>query len=231
MPVEESTSGFNFSYDRLIEIGEEKLGFMRRDAAEFGNYGVDAAKMDAFETQIEKFADLPTDDELEGEQLEKAEERDATRRALEDYLRDEIYSRARARYGEQSAKYRRFGRNKDLSRMSDSQLESAARKAIRTCTELKDELAGRGLTDAIIEELATTYGKFDKAEAAHDTSISDRDIATESRARAANALYAILVSYCDTGKAIWQSKSEAKYNDYVIYNTPSGTPEEEETPA
>lgn len=229
MPLEESNSNFNFSYDRLIEICEEKISHMRRDSDEFSVYGIDAAKVDALEEMKDKFADLPTDEELEGEQLEKAETKDSTRKTLEDYLREQIYSRARGLYGDKSAKYRRFGRSKDLGNMSDGQLQSAARKAIRTATELKSELADRGLTDAIIEGLETAYDAFDAAEAAHDKAISDRDIATEARANDANALYKVLVNYCDTGKAIWQSTSEAKYNDYIIYNTPGGTaPEEEE---
>jgi MinD-like ATPase involved in chromosome partitioning or flagellar assembly len=34
-----------------------------------------------------------------------------------------------------------------------------------------------------------------------------------------------VVKYADTGKDIWITKSEAKYNDYIIYDIPSGTDE------
>jgi hypothetical protein len=37
-----------------------------------------------------------------------------------------------------------------------------------------------------------------------------------------NVLYAELVKLCNTGKDIFYSLNEAKYNDYVIYNTPTG---------
>jgi hypothetical protein len=38
-------------------------------------------------------------------------------------------------------------------------------------------------------------------------------------------LYLLLSKYSETGKDIWAEVSEAKYNDYVIYNTLSGGPE------
>lgn len=40
-----------------------------------------------------------------------------------------------------------------------------------------------------------------------------------------NALYKAIVKICNTGKDIWYETNESKYNDYVIYNTPSGKPE------
>lgn len=36
-------------------------------------------------------------------------------------------------------------------------------------------------------------------------------------------IYNTLVKYTNTGQSIWASSNVAKYNDYVIYNTPSGT--------
>jgi hypothetical protein len=61
--------------------------------------------------------------------------------------------------------------------------------------------------------------------------ISDRDIEQESRVEAGNAIYKTLVKYTNTGQAIWATKNVAKYNDYILYNTSSGTaPETPENP-
>lgn len=54
--------------------------------------------------------------------------------------------------------------------------------------------------------------------------VSDRDIATENRIEALNALYALVMKYAGTGQDIFYEENEAKYNDYVIYDTPSGLP-------
>lgn len=55
--------------------------------------------------------------------------------------------------------------------------------------------------------------------------ISDRDLASESRVEALNHLYQLLTKYAGTGQDIFYETNEAKYNDYIIYDTPSGLPE------
>ena len=60
--------------------------------------------------------------------------------------------------------------------------------------------------------------------------VSDRDIATESRVETLNNLYSLLVKYTGIGQDIFYKVNEAKYNDYVLYDTPSGLPEDPFTP-
>ncbi len=50
--------------------------------------------------------------------------------------------------------------------------------------------------------------------------ISDRDVATEDRIEVLNTLYRILIKYAGIGQDIFYETDEAKYNDYVIYDTP-----------
>jgi hypothetical protein len=89
-----------------------------------------------------------------------------------------------------------------------------------------DDLAEKGLTQQMLDDLETVIGEFDNALSMQEDAISSRDIATEERIEKANAIYAIVSKHCDTGKRIWVSSNQAKYNDYVIYDTPSGKPEE-----
>ena len=56
--------------------------------------------------------------------------------------------------------------------------------------------------------------------------ISDRDMATENRVENLNYLYSLVSKYAGIGQDIFYEVNEAKYNDYVIYDTPSGMPEE-----
>ena len=51
-------------------------------------------------------------------------------------------------------------------------------------------------------------------------------IATEKRVEELNALYALVIKYAGIGQDIFYEENEAKYNDYVIYDTPSGLPPE-----
>ena len=48
---------------------------------------------------------------------------------------------------------------------------------------------------------------------------------TRDRAILGNELYALIVEMFNAGKNYWFSRNEAKYKDYVIYNTPSGQAE------
>ena len=100
-----------------------------------------------------------------------------------------------------------------------------AKRVWRVATSLLTDLATKGLTKAILSELELLISNYEKALTAQEDAISDREIATEDRAEKANEVYKIVSDLCTTGKRIWASRNEAKYNDYVIYDTPSGGPE------
>jgi hypothetical protein len=52
--------------------------------------------------------------------------------------------------------------------------------------------------------------------------IGSRDNATENRVLKGNELYDLLANeLCEAGKEYWRTLSEAKYNDYIIYDSPS----------
>ena len=50
-----------------------------------------------------------------------------------------------------------------------------------------------------------------------------RDNATEDRIELGNELYKKIVELFDFGKDYWITRDEAKYNDYIISDTPSGS--------
>jgi len=73
--------------------------------------------------------------------------------------------------------------------------------------------------------LTTQRETLDLAIDAQAKGISDRDVATEDRTEILNVLYRLLTKYAGIGQDIFSETDEAKYNDYVIYDTPSGLPE------
>ena len=68
---------------------------------------------------------------------------------------------------------------------------------------------------------------LDKSIYAGNDKIADRSIAQEDRVLMGNALFDQLKKYCRSAKSQWFSKSEARFNDYIIYKTPSGKHEDE----
>ena len=201
-----------------------KLGFMKRDSVEFVKQGVDQDKIAEVEDLLTEYSEIPTDDELIGAQMNATAEKDSARDKLRASI-SEIIDRAASKYGANSGYYRKFGIY-TLSEIDGGELSSGARRVFRVGTSLISELASEGLTQAMLDAVKENNLIFDKALANQEDAISDREIAAEERIERANYIYGLMSNYCDKGKRIWVSTNQAKYNDYVIYDTPSGKPEE-----
>lgn len=94
-----------------------------------------------------------------------------------------------------------------------------------TAEKYLTELSEEGLTSDKINTLITQRDALDLAIDAQAQGISDRDVAAEGRVEALNILYQLLTKYAGIGQDIFYETNEAKYNDYIIYDTPSGLPE------
>lgn len=223
MAKKPTTPNFTFSQDVLIQTAKSKANFIERDAAEFSNYNVTDTNVTAFREKITEMEDSPADVEETGTQAVATEIKNAAAVKLKEAVRS-IMSRARNKFGEDSARYRKFG-TKGLSDMTDAQLLRCAGTVHRAGTAFLSELESEGLTEDVLTELKSLRTAFSVADSAQEDAIADRDIASEDRVILANEIYADMVKFCNTGKTIWASKNEARYNDYVIYNTPSGGPE------
>jgi hypothetical protein len=136
-----------------------------------------------------------------------------------------IFNMASNHFGASSAQYRAFGPS-DLTRQPDAELARTYKIMVTAATENLAEMSAEGLSQTMIDTLATQGSTYDETIDAMAKGISDRDIATESRVEALNDLYALLSKYAGIGQDIFYETNEAKYNDYVIYDTPSGMPPE-----
>jgi hypothetical protein len=114
-----------------------------------------------------------------------------------------------------------------LSSMSDEKLIRLAKRITRLSEIHQEQLLPNGFTKEEFDSLNQLAEEFFQALFDQDIAKAKRDIATDQRAKKAYNLYKEISKVCETGKEIWNDLNEAKYNDYIIYNTPSGKPEKQ----
>lgn len=214
---------FNLADSVLKQKADELIALIDRDIIEFTDRGYNAAKKAELTTARNTVDNFPNDEQLEAIKMNLTEQKDAARKALEKTMRS-IFNMAENVFGQGSAKYKEFG-NAMISQQSDAEIVRVAKIMSLTAEKYLTELSDEGLTSEKIATLIAQRNTLDVAIDAQAQGISDRDVATESRVEALNRLYQLLTKYAGIGKDIFYETSEAKYNDYIIYDTPSGLPE------
>lgn len=223
MKKEQVTRDFKLADSVLKQKADELIALIDRDITEFTDRGYNAVKKAELTTARNAVDNFPNDEQLEAVKMNLTEQKDAARKALEKTMRS-IFNMAENVFGQESAKYKEFG-NAMISQQSDAEIVRVAKIMSLTADKYITELSDEGLTEEKVEMLITQRNTLDLAIDAQAKGISDRDVATESRVEALNRLYELLIKYAGIGQDIFYETSEAKYNDYVIYNTPSGLPE------
>lgn len=222
MKKKEAIRLYKFSDGKLILLVKEKVAFMRRDAAGFVPYGITAANVTSLETSNNTFSNFITDTESASDQTGATTLKDNKAEQVRVEIRN-VMARAERKYGAGSAKYDKFG-TQTLSKQSDAELLVTAKRVVRVGTSLLSELTANGLTAAMLTAITTLATEFETLLVDQQLKIADRDIIQEDRVEMGNAIYTILVDFCNTGRNIWETSDVAKYNDYIIYDTPTGEP-------
>ncbi len=220
MKKDHVTRDFKLADAVLKQKADEFINLIDRDITEFTDRGYNDEKKTEFESARNTVDDFPNDEQFEAIKMGRTEEKDAARRATEKSMRS-IFNMAKNVFGQFSAKYKEFG-NATISQQSDSELVRTAKTTTRTAAKYLHNLATEGLTQDKINLLITQRETFDLAIDAQAQGISDRNVATEDRIEALNKLYQLLIKYAGTGQDIFYETDEAKYNDYIIYDTPDG---------
>ena len=203
---------------------KQNISNMRRDEAEFKTRNItEANDIAPFEKETDNFSNLPTDIELLGLQMDATNIKNITAIDLRNKI-NVVMNGVGRKFGTHSAKYARFG-VKNLSKLNDDELLKCGKRVARVATSYLKDLASVGITSATVGELTGVVNDFDNQLHDQADAINDRDIAAEQRVEAGNALYAKLMIFANTGKNIWENTSEAKYNDYVIIDTPPANPD------
>jgi hypothetical protein len=219
---DEPKRNYSFSDATLIDEANEKQSFIQRDAIDFASYNVNASDITEFDTLINAFEVLPPDNVLEAEIT--------TATQVKDGLKDEVLTmcravltRAKIVFGTSSGKYKEMN-EPSISQMEDKLLLVTSRNIALKAGQYLSDLASAGLTQSIIDDLVAKNQEFEEAIVAKKDTVAARDTAASNRIRKGNEIYALLVKYCEIGKTIYYTVDEAKYNDYIIYESSPNLP-------
>ena len=215
-----SMRDYRLTDNELITFTHSLSMAMTRDLTELANYGVTAAKITGLVKMADDFQIFPTDDILRAELSYAIEQRDAARKALTSIMRS-VSVRAKAVFGENSAKYRALNPG-NIAQMTDSDFGTVSRQQHQKAVEEKTALAAEGVTVEYLAEFATAIENYIALVDLAKKSKEDRDDKAEARIAMGNALYALVLKYCDYGKTEFEYTSPAKYNDYIIYGREAG---------
>ena len=211
---------YKFSDAFLYQLIKRLLTAARRDFNELKTKGITAEFLNDLDKRNEDFLLLPDDVEKRGDKSVAVQSKDAIAARLADTTSD-INNMAAIALKSGSAEYRSFGFEGINTETEDQRLKSYTRVA-RRCVTYKAKLEPKGLTDAFLELYVALVNDYKNALEAIEDETMIRDIATEDRVTKGNTNYDDAVIVSNTGKTYWDDKDEAKYNDYIIYNTPSG---------
>lgn len=210
---------YRISDGELALFANTLASVMTRDIAELGTYSITNLVIDAFQVTIDDFQALPNDELLRADLSYAVEQREICRNAVLNIMRS-ISFRAKAVFGENSAKYRAMSPG-NISQMPDANLLPAAKQVHTAAAGSVAQLTQEGVTAVYLTD-------FDDAIEAYESAINEvndrkvaRDTGTEAKILKGNELYALVVKYCDYGKLAWDGVSPAKYNDYIIYSSSS----------
>ncbi len=213
----EVTRDYSFSDSHLVTTAYEKQGFIDRDIAEFATYNIDAAVSLAFKTDTIAFQSFRTDEDLLGIQEDKTAEKETAAEELKTPIRI-VMSHVDLKYDVNSARYKRFG-TIGMDEMDDEHLLICGTRVVSVATDTLADFASVGLTQAMIDDVEAKTDNYKAKLKAQADAVAERDIFTEDRIEMGNALYKKMSDYCEVGKSIWLETDEAKYNDYVIYDS------------
>ena len=209
-----------YEFCRIIAV------FVEEDIVLFGPYGIFMEDLELFRTANEAFANDASDRVLVAQKKTLTEAKDAAAEDLRVAIR-EIMQRVENKFGANTAAYRKFGTDV-LTRKTDYELLSTARRVFRAGTKLLPELASRGVTAAMLDNVMDLRNKMEDLKIDIEDAVTDRDVLQEERVRKGNALYGMLVDLCGTGCTIWENKSAERYNNYIIYRTEKSKEVEED---
>lgn len=201
----------------LKQLADDLKDSIQRDATDFTTRGFDNAKLTNLQNLIDAFNNTSTDEELRAQVTIAVEAKDALALTLRQEL-SAIRSRAKNKYGEATGKYNSFGFG-ELSSLNDDELYRTAKRVVRVGTTLLADLSSEGLTQAILDNVATIANNFDTAIDKVGEANETRDLETQNRIQKGNALYTEMVKLANTGKSLYEFSNEAKYNDYVLIQT------------
>ena len=213
---------YNLTDAELCMFTSNLCNFLTRDLLDFAAFGVTALKIAALKALGDAFEVFPTDGSLVGDVMITTENKNALREQVLAEIKS-LAVRVEAKWGISSGKYRRLDL-RNPSQMSDDALLIAAHTVHTKLTDYLPDLADSGLTQDILDDFEELIENFELAKNAQADMVAVRDEKTIERINNGNEIYALVATYCNFGKILYEKTNPAKYNDYVIYaSTSPGT--------
>src|SRR3954469_5323724 len=111
---------YNITDAELCIRSKSLISFIKRDAAQFLDFGITDESTDDYMAAIDAFSELPDDAEITSSQAEATQLKDAAAEALRIAIRN-IMGRVQLKFGNRSARYKQFGTSL-LSVQTDAEL-------------------------------------------------------------------------------------------------------------
>ena len=208
---------FSFSYAELFEQALEKLAFAERDIAEITNIGINATKIAQLATAIDNYKSTKSDELMLKLITIEVSKKDLTRYEIEQQIINLMGSAGLA-LGVSTAEYRSF-LYKKIDQLTDAGLLFRADYMCDRADLYATPLATKGITATDVLAIRNKLIAFKAQMKLTENAKMNREFETQKRLTTADLLYTELADICNAGKVYYQSKNEAKYNDYIIYDT------------
>jgi len=195
---------------------------IKRDLPDFATRNFTNQNLVDFEKMAGDFNELPTDEELLGEQKDATDNKYKTMNDIKVAIRP-IRNMAELVY-KSAGKYTSFNFT-DMDGMNDFELYKLANRVVRIGTKYLADLAVQGLTQAHLTSLHNLATLLFTQMSTAEEKIETRDLETQHRIQKGNELWEKVVELASIGKSLYVDTNEAKYNDYVLTsNTPPPPP-------
>ena len=210
---------FMFSLPKLVGLARNAVMWGTRDLSELTTYGIDINFINTIDDKINEVTNFSTDDELLGAEMDRSETKVANFDDTKVGIRT-MMVKVKQVFKEDSPTWILFG-TRGLNEMNELQLIKCGFRVVRRATQFLNDLQAKGITQAMIDELQATVANFDEAYDKQQDAKFERKSFTVQRLIQANELYAMVSELMASGKDYWYTRNEAKYKNYIIYNTPS----------
>jgi hypothetical protein len=219
-PQQTAVREYNFSDAKLITTTGSIIGSVETDQALFTARGVPPSRLATLKTKVTAFTNIPSDTAKQAAVSEATLVRDSIANTVLLELRS-VRTMAQNKFGVKSPTYRGFG-FEGMDNLSDDSLYFVGTGALNAAILVKTELADQGLTEDMLDQIQVDLTSLHEAILGKLKADKFRDSHTQFRIDSGNEIYREVVQICNIGKDIFRNTDEAKYNDFVIYNTASG---------
>ncbi len=205
---------YRYTDAELLQISDKFINSAKRDISEFEKYGYSEIILSEIMAERELFANIESDTEMLANIIDLNDEKDKCRNRVIGTIKT-ILVRVEIKSGEESSIYRRASIS-NISKLTDEELSRETGRMINLIKPIMADYADVGLDNSMMRDATAWKGKLERTMESKAQAEKDREIKTIERIEEGNKLYKMICKVSAIGKDIWYTKSEAKYNDYLL---------------